>query len=198
MLYQDFLTCTALGKRDLLAFSHGSLIQNPPADGVPQLPAPPFLMFDRITTIERTSRGGRIIAEQDIQPDAWYFQCHFRRDPVQPGCLGLDAIWQMIGLFCALNGAQGSGRALGVKEVEFLGQIRPFDQKVTYDVEIRRFSNLKDSGAAIAIANGTVSVDGQMIYSMKDAKVGVFKDIAYLDYPNTESPFARGGLMTRE
>lgn len=197
MRYAEFIERTQYSKEDLLAMANGTIVENPPEGGVARLPAPPFLMFDRITKVERNGRTGKIVAEQDIKPDAWFFQCHFLGDPVQPGCLGLDAIWQLLGFYCAASGAQGSGRALGAKDVEFSGQIRPYDKLVTYTLDIRRFSVLKDSGAAIAIADGRVSVDGTDIYAIKDAKVGIFRDIAYHDYPNPNSPFARGGLMTR-
>ncbi len=197
MLYSEFVERTHYTKEELLAMGNGTIVDNPPEGGVARLPSPPFLMFDRITKVERNGRSGKIVAEQDIRPDAWYFQCHFIGDPVQPGCLGLDAIWQLLGFYCAASGAQGSGRALGAKEVEFSGQIRPYDKLVTYELDVRRFSVLKDSGAAIAIADGRVLVDGTEIYAVKDAKVGIFRDIAYTDYPNPHSPHARGGLMTR-
>lgn len=197
MLYSEFVERTHYTKEELLAMGNGTIVDNPPEGGVARLPSPPFLMFDRITKVERNGRSGKIVAEQDIRPDAWYFQCHFIGDPVQPGCLGLDAIWQLLGFYCAASGAQGSGRALGAKEVEFSGQIRPYDKLVTYELDVRRFSVLKDSGAAIAIADGRVLVDGTEIYTVKDAKVGIFRDIAYTDYPNPSSPLARGGLMTR-
>ncbi len=197
MLYSEFVERTHYTKEELLAMGNGTIVDNPPEGGVARLPSPPFLMFDRITKVERNGRSGKIVAEQDIRPDAWYFQCHFIGDPVQPGCLCLDAIWQLLGFYCAASGAQGSGRALGAKEVEFSGQIRPYDKLVTYELDVRRFSVLKDSGAAIAIADGRVLVDGTEIYTVKDAKVGIFRDIAYTDYPNPSSPLARGGLMTR-
>ena len=175
----------------------GNLVSDPPVGGVASLPLPPFLMFDRVVSIERSGKTGRIEAEYDVVPDAWFFQCHFHGDPVMPGCLGLDALWQLLGFYCAASGAQGSGRALGAKSTEFSGQIRPYDKKVTYKLDVRRFSILKNSGAAIAIADGTVAVDGVSIYEVKDAKVGIFQEIAYRDYPDPTAPNARGGLLER-
>src|SRR5258706_12217004 len=121
-----------------------------------RLPAPPMLMFDRVTEIERAGPRGRIVGEQDLSLDDWFFQCHFRGDPVQPGCLGVDTVWQLIGLYCAAAGAPGSGRALGCKEVESAGQNRPYNKVVRYEVEIRRFSMLKESGSAVAVGSGRV------------------------------------------
>jgi 3-hydroxyacyl-[acyl-carrier protein] dehydratase/trans-2-decenoyl-[acyl-carrier protein] isomerase len=193
MTYDEFLNATSLTKSDLLAWGQQSLVSDAPGR-IPSLPAPPMLMFDRVTTIERNGRRGRIVAEQDIALDAWFFQCHFTDDPVQPGCLGVDAIWQLLGMYCALNGALGSGRALGCKDIDFFGQIRPHDQVVRYDVTVRRLSTIQ--GNAIVIGNGAVSVDGQDIYTLKDARVGVFADIAYSDYPNV-SANAKGGVLNR-
>jgi 3-hydroxyacyl-[acyl-carrier protein] dehydratase/trans-2-decenoyl-[acyl-carrier protein] isomerase len=193
MRHDELLKTASLSKEELLAIASGNLVSDAPADFM-RLPSPPMLMFDRVTSIERNGPRGRIVAEQDIHADAWFFQCHFRGDPVQPGCLGVDAVWQLIGLYCGLNGALGSGRALGCKEVEFAGQIRPFDTLVRYEVDIRRFSLLKESGAAVAIANGRVFVDGEQVYSITDAKVGMFTGIAYADYP-ARSANSRGGVM---
>lgn len=195
MLYAEYLERTHFTKEELIAMGRKTLVENAPEGGIPELPLPPFLMFDRITKVERGSRRGRIIAEQDITPDAWFFQCHFAHDPVQPGCLGLDALWQLLGFYCAVNGATGAGRALGAKEIDFFGQIRPYDKVVRYELDVRRFSVLKESGSAVAIANGTVLVDDVAVYTVKDAKVGIFRDIAYHDYPNPASRFARGGIM---
>ena len=192
MRYEEFKNKGSLSKMELLAISKGNLVDDPPPAGVARLPSPPFLMFDRVVKIESATRDGRIVAEQDIIPDAWYFQSHFVDDPVQPGCLGVDALWQLLGLYCSLLGAVGSGRALGCKEVEFSGQIRPFDQKITYDLEVHRYSAL-DGEAGVAIGSGRVLVDGQHIYSVRHLKAGVFPDIRYDDYPNPDSPFARGG-----
>lgn len=194
MTYDEFINCTSLSKTDLLAWGQQTLVSDAP-ERIPSLPAPPMLMFDRVTTIERKGRRGRIVAEQDIALDAWFFQCHFTDDPVQPGCLGVDAVWQLLGMYCALNGALGSGRALGCKDIDFFGQIRPHDRVVTYDVTVRRLSTIQ--GSAIVIGNATVSVDSQEIYTLKDARVGVFKDIAYSDYPHA-SANSTGGVLNRQ
>jgi 3-hydroxyacyl-[acyl-carrier protein] dehydratase/trans-2-decenoyl-[acyl-carrier protein] isomerase len=193
MLYSDFKSKTSLSKLELLSISKGNLVDDPPAAGIARLPSPPLLMFDRVIKIESATRNGRIIAEQDIIPDAWYFQSHFVGDPVQPGCLGVDALWQLLGLYCSFLGAVGAGRALGCKEVEFSGQIRPFDKQITYDLEVHRYTTL-DGGGGVAIGSGRVFVDGEHIYSVRHLKVGVFPDIRYDDYPNPDSPHARGGI----
>ncbi len=111
-------------------------------------------MVDRILDIQGDGRQGKIVAEQEIRLDAWYFQCHMPGDPVQPGCLSVDAIWQLLGFFCVWRGALGSGRALGCGEVVFSGQIRPFNRLVRYEVDVRRFTHLKESGATIVIGGG--------------------------------------------
>jgi 3-hydroxyacyl-[acyl-carrier protein] dehydratase/trans-2-decenoyl-[acyl-carrier protein] isomerase len=130
MNYQEFMARDHFNFEELLAFSYGTLVSDPPADFDARLPAPPFLMVDRISLISTDGSKGRIIAEQDIRLDAWYFQCHMPGDPVQPGCLGVDAIWQLLGFYCIWRGAGGSGRALGCADVSFNGQIRPFNKCV--------------------------------------------------------------------
>ena len=194
--YEAFQSRSSFDQTEVLAFAHGVLLHDPPEGLTARFPLPPLLMVDRIVEIRRNHPRGRMVAERDVRLDDWFFQCHFAGDPVQPGCLGVDAIWQLLGFFCVWNGALGSGRALGCKEVVFEGQIRPRDEVVRYEIDIRRFSNLPDSGAAIAIGDGAVLVDGQRIYCIKDAKVGVFRDIAYPSYP-TVGPRARGGLLSR-
>jgi 3-hydroxyacyl-[acyl-carrier protein] dehydratase/trans-2-decenoyl-[acyl-carrier protein] isomerase len=196
LTYADYLKSTKLDKAELLGLAWGTLVDDPPEGGFAALPAPPMLMMDRITEISHNGNRGRIVAEQDVLLDAWFFQCHFRNDPVQPGCLGVDAVWQLIGLYAGLRGAQGAGRALGVGAVEFRGQIRPHNKLVRYEVDIRRYAELPSSGSALAIGNATVSVDGEAIYTLTDAKVGIFLDIRYGDYPR-ESKNARGGVMQR-
>jgi len=151
-----------------------------------------MMMVDRIVEITADGRRGRIVAEQDISLDAWFFHCHFLGDPVQPGCLGVDAVWQLIGFYCAWRGALGTGRALGCGEVEFAGQIRPHDGIVRYEVNIARYQELADS--AIAIGDARVLVDGSEIYEIKRAKVGVFRGIDYPDYP-WPSKNSRGGRI---
>ncbi len=197
MLYAEFLERSHFTKEELLASGRGKLVEDPPEGGIAPLPLPPFLMFDRVTKLERGNRSGLIIAEQDIRSDAWFFQCHFANDPVQPGCLGVDAIWQLLGFYCIASGAQGSGRALGTGSIDFQGQIRPYDQTVTYEVSVKRFSMLKESGASLVIGDARVLVDGVPIYTIERARVGVFRGIAYDDYPNHASRHARGGLIAR-
>lgn len=193
MNYNEFLDSSRLNKEQLLAWGNQTLVEDAPGL-IPSLPAPPMLMFDRIVSIEHNGKRGRIVAEQDITTDAWFFQCHFRNDPVQPGCLGVDAVWQLLGMYCALRGATGSGRALGCKEVEFEGQIRPYDKVVTYDIEVRRYTEIQ--GTSLIVGSGRVLVDGEEIYKITDAKVGVFPDIQYSDYPN-RSKNSTGGVMKR-
>ncbi len=196
MKYTEYLGSTSLDKSQLLALAWGTLVDDPPEGGFAALPAPPMLMMDRVIEISHTGNRGKIVAEQDVQLDAWFFQCHFRGDPVQPGCLGVDAVWQLIGLYAGLRGARGAGRALGVGAVEFRGQIRPHNRVVRYEVDIRRYAELPSSGSALAIGNATVSVDGEAIYTLTDAKVGIFLNIRYEDYPHA-SEKSRGGVMQR-
>jgi 3-hydroxyacyl-[acyl-carrier protein] dehydratase/trans-2-decenoyl-[acyl-carrier protein] isomerase len=153
-----------------------------------------MLMVDRVTEVTRNGPRGRIVAERDVRVDDWFFHCHFLGDPVQPGCLGVDAIWQLIGMYCAWNGALGAGRALGCQEVEFFGQIRPHDGVVRYEIDIVRYQELTASGSSIALGDAKVLVDGQEIYEIKRAKVGVFRDIDYPDYP-WPSSHSRGGRL---
>ncbi len=191
--YQDFKNLSTLSKEQILSLGHQNLLIDPPGL-IPTLPVPPMLMFDRITSIHHNDKKGRIIAEQDIKLDAWFFMCHFKNDPVQPGCLGVDAIWQLLGLYCAFRGAMGSGRALGCKEVDFFGQIRPFNKIVTYDIEIRRYTEIQNT--YLVVGSGKVFVDNELIYTITDAKVGVFKEIQYPDYPH-QSPNSVGGVIKR-
>ncbi|MEX2444218.1 MAG: bifunctional 3-hydroxydecanoyl-ACP dehydratase/trans-2-decenoyl-ACP isomerase [Alkalispirochaeta sp.] len=194
MRYEDYLKRESFSKEEILSIAWGTLVEDSPKEGLARLPAPPMLMFDRITEVSHTGNRGRIVAEQDVLLDAWFFQCHFRNDPVQPGCLGVDAVWQLIGLYAGLRGARGYGRALGVKEVEFQGQIRPHNTMVRYEVDIRRYADLPASGSAVALGSAQVSVDGEVIYLITDAKVGIFQGIQYPDYPNP-SGNSRGGKM---
>lgn len=196
MKYAEFLKRTQFSKEELLACAWGTLVEDPPSEGFATLPAPPMLMVDRVVEISHNGPQGRIVAEFDVRVDAWFFQCHFPRDPVQPGCLGVDAVWQLIGFYGGVRGAKGAGRALGAKEIEFSGQIRPYNKLVRYEIDIRRYTELADAGAAIAIGTGTVIVDGEAIYTVKDAKVGMFRDIRYDDYP-LRSENSVGGLMKR-
>lgn len=194
MKYADFRERSEFSKQELLVMAHGHLVEDAPEDFKVRLPAPPMLMIDRITEVSRRKNRGRIVAERDVNVDDWFFQCHFLGDPVQPGCLGVDGIWQLIGFFCGWNGALGTGRALGCSEVEFSGQIRPHDGMVRYEINIVRYQELATSGAAIAIGDGTVLVDDEPIYEIKRAKVGVFRDIDYPDYP-LKSRNSKGGKL---
>ncbi len=157
-------------KDELLACAHGELF----GEGNAKLPAPNMLMMDRITTI--TSDGGQfgkghMVAELDINPELWFFDCHFPGDPVMPGCLGLDAMWQLVGFFLGWSGHPGKGRALGVGEVKFTGQILPTAKKVTYEIDMKR---LIARSLVMGMADGVVRVDGRAIYHATDLKVGLF------------------------
>lgn len=196
MKYSEYIERGHLDRDEVLALAYGRLIDDPPEGFRTRLPVPPMLMVDRVTEVSRDGRRGRMVGEQDIRLDAWFFHCHFLGDPVQPGCLGVDAVWQLIGLYCSMNGAVGAGRALGCQEVDFFGQIRPRDGLVRYEIDIVRFQNLPSSGSAIAIGDARVLVDDQEIYRIERAKVGVFRDIDYPDYP-WPSEHSRGGPMER-
>ncbi len=155
---------------ELLKCGRGELF----GPGNAQLPAPPMLMFDRITHISETGGEfgkGEIIAELDIRPDLWFFDCHFINDPVMPGCLGLDALWQLIGFFLGWMGGPGHGRALGAGEVKFTGQVMPDSKLVTYHLNLKRVIMRK---LFMGIADGSVAVDGQTIYTANDLRVGLF------------------------
>jgi 3-hydroxyacyl-[acyl-carrier protein] dehydratase/trans-2-decenoyl-[acyl-carrier protein] isomerase len=157
---------------DLIACGHGELF----GPGNAQLPLPPMLMFDRITQIneEGGAHGkGEIIAELDIRPDLWFFACHFENDPVMPGCLGLDAMWQLIGFYLGWLEAPGRGRALGVGEVKFTGQVLPSAKQVVYQIAMKRVILRK---LVMGIGDATLSVDGKLIYEAKDLRVGLFVD----------------------
>ncbi|MCH9006872.1 MAG: bifunctional 3-hydroxydecanoyl-ACP dehydratase/trans-2-decenoyl-ACP isomerase [Calditrichaeota bacterium] len=196
MKYSEFRQRTHFSKEELIAFSYGRLVADPPKE-FSRLPAPPFLMVDRIVEIARNGNKGRMVAEKDIRVDEWFFQCHFNGDPVQPGCLGVDAIWQLLGFYCVCCGSKGNGRALGCKEVNFDGQIRPHNALVRYEIDVRRYSVLQGGNTSLVIGTGNVFVDGEHIYTIRDAKVGVFTGIAYTDYPN-KSRNSVGGIMQRE
>jgi 3-hydroxyacyl-[acyl-carrier protein] dehydratase/trans-2-decenoyl-[acyl-carrier protein] isomerase len=159
-------------REELLSCSTGELF----GPGNSQLPAPNMLMMDRIVEIHETGGShdkGYIIAELDITPDLWFFACHFPGDPVMPGCLGLDAMWQLVGFFLGWSGGPGKGRALGVGEVKFKGQVLPTAKKVTYRIDLKRVIKRK---LFMGLGDGTVEVDGRVIYEAKDLKVGLFQD----------------------
>jgi 3-hydroxyacyl-[acyl-carrier protein] dehydratase/trans-2-decenoyl-[acyl-carrier protein] isomerase len=194
--YAEFRARDRFDLQELLAFAHGTLVDDPPEGFSARFPAPPMLMLDRVVELSRQRNRGRIVGERDVRLDDWFFQCHFLGDPVQPGCLGVDAVWQLLGFFCNWAGGLGSGRALGCGEVEFFGQIRPHDRLVRVEVDVRRYAELPESGSAIAIGDATLLVDGEPIYTVKRAKTGLFREIAYGDYPNPGAR-ARGGRMER-
>lgn len=161
---------SSYAREDLLACAHGTLFPTP----LPKLPLPPMLMVDRITQISSDggSHGkGELIAEFDIKPDLWFFACHFEGDPVMPGCLGLDALWQLTGFFLGWSGASGSGRALGLGELKFTEQILPTTKLVTYKLDFKRVINRR---LVLGIADGQVLADGKVIYEATDLKVGLF------------------------
>ncbi len=156
---------------ELLACGRGELF----GQGNAQLPLPPMLMFDRITHIARDggSAGlGKIVAELDVKPDLWFFPCHFQGDPVMPGCLGLDALWQLTGFYLGWLGEPGKGRALGVGEVKFTGMVTPKVRTVTYEVDVTRLILRK---LKLAVANGIMKADGEVVYQVTDMKVGLFE-----------------------
>ncbi|MBW8822678.1 MAG: 3-hydroxyacyl-[acyl-carrier-protein] dehydratase FabA [Xanthomonadales bacterium] len=161
---------SSFDREQLLACARGELF----GAGNAKLPAPPMLMFDRITEINEDggSNGkGFIRAELDIRPDLWFFDCHFIDDPVMPGCLGVDAMWQLAGFYLPWLGEHGRGRALGVGEVKFTGQVLPSAKTVSYEIDIRRVLRGK---LRLIIADGRTLVDGREIYTASNLRVGLF------------------------
>lgn len=144
--------------------------------GNAKLPSPPMLMFDRITRIDSTGgtfERGQVRAELDVNPDLWFFKCHFQGDPVMPGCLGLDALWQMTGFFLGWSGGPGRGRALG-GSIKFTGQVTTDVKLVEYELDIKRMLRSK---LVLGVAEGRVKADGKVIYEAKDLRVGLFADL---------------------
>ena len=160
---------------ELLACGRGELF----GPGNAQLPVPPMLMFDRITEISEEggpAGKGFVRSELDVRPDLWFFDCHFIGDPVMPGCLGLDALWQMVGFYLGWLGAPGRGRALGLGELKLSGQILPTMKRVVYGIDVKRVMRAK---LVLGIGDGWLSADGNLIYQTKDLKVGLFRqDVA--------------------
>jgi 3-hydroxyacyl-[acyl-carrier protein] dehydratase/trans-2-decenoyl-[acyl-carrier protein] isomerase len=162
---------TSFDYEDLLACGRGELF----GEGNAQLPLPPMLMFDRITEISETggeNGKGHVRAELDVKPDLWFFPVHFQGDPVMPGCLGLDAMWQLVGFYLGWLGAPGRGRALGLGEVKFSGQVLPTMKKVVYGIDFKRVMR---SRLVLGIADGWLAADGEVIYRASDLKVGLFQ-----------------------
>ncbi len=155
---------------ELIECGHGNLF----GPGNAQLPLPPMLMLDRITSITEDGGSygkGQIIAELDIKPDLWFFDCHFENDPVMPGCLGLDAMWQLVGFYLGWKGGPGRGRALGAGEVKFTGQVTPDSKLVTYHIDLKRVIMRK---LIMGIADARMEVDGKVIYVANNLRVGLF------------------------
>ncbi|MEC7876275.1 MAG: bifunctional 3-hydroxydecanoyl-ACP dehydratase/trans-2-decenoyl-ACP isomerase [Pseudomonadota bacterium] len=158
-------------QKELIVCGHGKMF----GENNAQLPLKPMLMFDRIVNITEDggkANKGEIIAELDIIPDLWFFDCHFEKDPVMPGCLGLDAMWQLVGFFLGWSGAEGRGRALGAGVVKFSGQVTPKNKLVTYRIDMRRVMLRK---LVMGVADGSMLVDGKEIYTADDLRVGLFK-----------------------
>ena len=157
---------------DLISCGNGHLF----GPGNAKLPLPPMLMFDRITKInenEGSFKKGLIKAELDIKDELWFFKCHFNEDPVMPGCLGLDAMWQLVGFYLGWTGEPGKGRALGVSSVKFTGEVLKKVKMATYNIDIKRI--MKKEGAVVGLADGTLDADGKIIYYAENLKVGLFK-----------------------
>lgn len=161
---------TSYSKDELIDCGHARLF----GAGNAQLPLPPMLMFDRIISITRDGGEhgkGEIIAELDVHPDLWFFDCHFENDPVMPGCLGLDAMWQLVGFYLGWAGSPGRGRALGAGEVKFTGQVTPKNRLITYRITMKRVIQRKLN---MGIADGIMEVDGREIYTATNLRVGLF------------------------
>ena len=162
---------SSYSREELIECGKGKLF----GPGNAQLPLPPMLMFNRIVNIaegEGTYGKGQVIAELDVTPDLWFFECHFEGDPVMPGCLGLDAMWQLTGFFLGWSGGKGRGRALGVGEVKFTGMVLQTAKKATYRISIKRM--VMRGNLVMGISDGILSCDGEPIFGAKDMRVTVF------------------------
>ena len=169
----SFIPKSSYSKSELIDCSNGKLFTKP-GDG--RLPSDNMLMFDEIVNIDDSGgefSKGSIIANLNINPDLWFFDCHFKKDPVMPGCLGLDAMWQLLGFYLLWSGLPGIGRALGAEKVKFFGQVLPNAKLVRYELDIKRVIN---RGAVLGLANGKMFVDNKQIYSADKLKVGLFDD----------------------
>ena len=157
---------------ELISCGNGELF----GPGNAKLPLPPMLMFDRITEINENKgafKKGLIKAELDIKESLWFFECHFKNDAVMPGCLGLDAMWQLVGFYLGWLGNPGKGRALGVNAVKFTGEVLKSIKMATYEIDMKK--NLIKESATVGLANGILKADGKKIYSAENLKVGLFK-----------------------
>ena len=157
---------------ELISCGNGELF----GPGNAKLPLPPMLMFDRITEISENKgafKKGLIKAELDIKESLWFFECHFKNDSVMPGCLGLDAMWQLVGFYLGWLGNPGKGRALGVNAVKFTGEVLKNIKLASYEIDMKKI--LIKEGATVGLANGTLKADGKKIYSAENLKVGLFK-----------------------
>ena len=166
---------SSFNKKDLLEIADGQYVDK----GIGKLPLPPMLMIDRILEISETDGKygkGYIKAELDISDNDWFFSCHFKNDPVMPGCLGLDGFWQLIGFFLSWCGGKGKGRALGVKGLRFKGQVRPYHSIITYTIHIRKFIKRP---TFMAWGDGILSVKNKEIYFAKDLQVGLFEKLVW-------------------
>jgi len=171
-------------KSELLEFSNGLF-----GSDISKLPLPPMLMIDKVSKISETGgkyNKGQIEAEMNLDPTLWFFGCHFKEDPVMPGCLGLDALWQLTGFYLTWLGGRGKGRALGCGEVKFKGQIRPHHKLIKYKINIKKIIT---KPIWMGITDATIEVSGKTIYFAKNLQVGLFKDLSYTPPKGEEERF---------